>query len=189
MLKRDEYLLIIDNIRNVEKASLDEFIIKELIPLKKDNDFFIETLYKDINYILTDLDKPGDNDLAEENGDWVEEDGDLKLTGYQTRLHDILLWLHMEMVEKMTSSAEYPNQFIEKMENFEERFLNKQNYTPEYKIKLDIIKQSLKSERHQNTGGKISWFRRLLALDNLELKPNIAGFGINLKEVIKKFKK
>jgi len=70
----------------------------------------------------------------------VIEDGDIKLTGYQSRLHNLLVWLHLEMVKKF--AKEEPLRFIEKMENFEENFLNKPNYTPEYKSALDRIKRS-----------------------------------------------
>lgn len=48
---------------------------------------FIETLYKNIHYLLKDIDKPGENDLAIENGSMVIEDGDLKLTGYHSQFH------------------------------------------------------------------------------------------------------
>src|ERR1700758_2402923 len=101
MLKREDYANIIEDIRNAEKISLDEYIDKHLIPLRADNQFFIETLYKDIHYVLNGLDKEGDNDLVIENSDFVIEDGDFKLTGYQTRLHDILNWLHLEVVTRI----------------------------------------------------------------------------------------
>ena len=189
MLKREDYLQIIEELRNIEKVSLDEYIDKVLMPLKNANEFFIEILYKDINYILTDLDKEGDNDIMIENGDFVIEDNDIKLTGYQTRLHDISIWLHMEIVAKAIINLDYPNQFIERMEKFEESYFNRKTYTPEYKAKLEKIIQSLKKERRQNTNEKTSWFRKILDTDNLELKPNIAGIGLNFNEIINKFKK
>jgi len=189
MLKRDDYLQIIEEVRNIEKVSLDEYINKVLMPLKNENEFFIEILYKDINYILADLGKEGDNDLMIENGDFVIEDDDLKLTGYQTRLHDISIWLHMEIVEKATKDLEYPNQFIERMEEFEEKYFKRKTYTPEYKFKLEKIRHSLKKERRQNTNEKTSWFKKIIDTDNLELKPNIAGVGLNINEIINKFKK
>jgi len=189
MLKRDDYVNIIEDIRNTEKISIDEYIEKHLIPLQADNQFFIETLYKDIVYVLNGLDKAGDNDLVIENGDLAIEDGDFKLSGYQTRLHDILVWLHMEIVQRFASEIKYPNELSDKIENFEKNVLNKTNYTPEYKSKLDKIHQSLKKERSQNHEKKSSWIKKIIDPDNLELKPNIAGIGINLNEIINKFRK
>ncbi len=189
MLKRDDYANIIEDIRNTEKISIDEYIEKHLIPLKEDNQFFIETLYKDIYYVIDGLDKPGDNDLVIENGDLVLEDGDFKLTGYQTRLHDILTWLHLEVVQKISANNKYPNQFSEKIQDFEKNFLGKINYTPEYKAKLDKIKQSLKKERLQNYDKDNSWIKKFINPDFLELKPNIAGIGLNINAIINTLKK
>jgi hypothetical protein len=84
MLKRDDYLNLIEEIRNTEKKSLDEYIEKVLEPLRLENLYFSETLYKDIHYLLKGIDKEGENDLVIENSDFVEDDGDLKLTGYQS---------------------------------------------------------------------------------------------------------
>jgi len=144
MLKREDYANIIEDIRNAEKISLDEYIDKHLIPLRADNQFFIETLYKDIHYVLKGLDKEGDNDLVIENGDFVVEDGDFKLTGYQTRLHDILNWLHMEVVTRILTEIKHPNELSEKIQDFERNFLLKTSYTPEYRATLDKINKSLK---------------------------------------------
>ncbi len=189
MLKRDDYINIIEDIRNTERVSIDEYIEKNLIPLKENNQFFIETLYKDITYVLKGLDEPGDNDLLIENGDFVIEDGDFKLTGYQTRLHEILIWLHMEVIQGFMTEIKSFNELSEKVENFEESFLKKINYTPEYKAKLDKIHQSLKKERSQNYSKKNSWIKKIADPDNLELKPNIFGLGININEIINKFRK
>lgn len=150
MLKRDDYINLIEEIRNTDKKSLDEFIIKVLEPLRSENENFIEILYKDIHYLLKDIDKKGENDLAIENGDFVIEEGDLKLTGYQSRLHNLSIWLHMEICKKLTEVN--PLTFVEKMTDFEKNFLEKPNYTPEYKAKLDKIKKSLKQERKINLG-------------------------------------
>lgn len=187
MLKRNDYLIIIEEIRNTDKKSIDEYIVKVLEPLRKENDNFIEILYKDIYYLIKDIDKAGENSLVEENGDFVIEDGDLKLTGYQSRLHNLSVWLHMEICKKLIESD--PFRFVENMENFEQNFLNKPNYTPEYKAKLDKIKLSLRKERKMNLNEKESFWSKVFDINNLELKPNIAGVGINFNEVIDKFKK
>lgn len=187
MLKRNDYIVLIEEIRNTEKKSIDEYIEKVLEPLRPENDKFIETLYKDIFYLIHDIDKEGENDLAIKDGGLIIEDGEIKLTGYQSRLHNLSVWLHLEMVNKFID--ENPLTFIDKMKNFEENFLKKPNYTPEYKLKLDKIKRSLKKEKSQNLGEKENLWNKIFDMDNLELKPNIAGIGINLNEIYNKFKK
>ena len=187
MIKRVDYISLIEEIRNTDKKSLDEFIEKVIEPLRAENENFIEVLYKDIRYLIKDIDKEGENDLAIENGDFVIEDGDLKLTGYQSRLHNLSIWLHIEVCKKMTEGNSLT--FIEKMEDFEKNFLNKPNYTPEYKSKLDRIKSSLKKERKLNLGEKENFWDKIFDVDNLELKPNFAGIGINGNNIINKFRK
>ncbi|WP_106791673.1 hypothetical protein [Aquimarina sp. Aq78] len=187
MLKRKDYLELIEEIRNTEKKSIDEYIESVLEPLRNENPNFIETLYKDIHYLLKDIDKEGENDLEIQNGDFVIEDSDLKLTGYQSRLHNLLIWLHMEMIKKLTESN--PLEFVGKMENFEKKFLNKPNYTPEYKAALDKIRKSLKKERKLNLGEKENLWEKVWDLDNFELKPNIGGIGINLNNFLDKLRK
>jgi hypothetical protein len=187
MLKRDDYLNIIEEIRNTDKKSLDEFIIKVLEPLQKENKNFIEILYKDIYYLIKDIDKTGENDLAIENGDLVIEDGDIKLSGYQSRLHKLSIWLHIEVCKKFMDDD--PLSFTAKMEEFEKNFLEKPNYTPEYKSKLDKIKRSLKQERKMNLDEKESLWHRIFDIDNFELKPGIAGLKIDFNKIINKFKK
>ena len=187
MLKRDDYINLIEEIRNTDKKSLDEFIDKVLEPLRAENENFIEVFYKDVHYLIKDIDKEGENDLAIENGDFVIEDGDLKLTGYQSRLHILSIWLHKEICKKLTEAN--PLTVIEKMEDFEKNYLNKPNYTLEYKAKLDRIKRSLKNERKLNLGEKENFWSKIFDLDNLELKPNFAGIGINGNNLIDKFRK
>ena len=146
----------------------------------------IEKLYKDIYYLLKDIDKEGENDLAIQNGDLVIENGDFKLTGYQSRLHSLSIWLHSEICKKILNES--PTNFINTIENFENNYLNKPNFTPEYKAKLDKIKESLKKERKLNMGEKETFWSVVLDWENLELKPNFAGIGINLNNVINKIK-
>ena len=187
MLKRDDYINLIEEIRNTDKKSLDEFIDKVLEPLRAENENFIEVLYKDVHYLIKDIDKEGENDLAIENGDFVIENGDLKLTGYQSRLHNLSIWLHIEVCKKIVEGN--PLIFVQKMEDFENNFLNKPNYTPEYKAKLDKIKRSLKKERKLNLGEKENFWNKIFDIDNLELKPNFAGIGINGNNLIDKIRK
>lgn len=187
MIKRDDYLTIIEEIRNTDKKSIDEFIEKILHPIMLENDNFIEILYKDIYYLTKDIDQKGENDLLIENGSLVIENGGLKLTGYQSRLHNLSIWLHIEICNKFVEKN--PLTFMENMQNFENNFLKKPNYTPEYKLKLDKIKRSLKKERKLNLGEKENFWDKILDIDNLELKPNFAGIGVNFNEIINKFRK
>lgn len=187
MIKRDDYLMIIEEIRNTDKKSIDEFIGKILEPLILENENFIEILYKDIYYLINDIDKKGENDLLIKNGSLVIENGGIKLTGYQSRLHNLSIWLHMEISKKIMEKN--PLTFIESMQNFKNNFLKKPNYTPEYKTKLDKIKSSLKKERKLNLGEKENFWNKIFDIDNLELKPNIAGIGVNFNEIINKFRK
>lgn len=146
---REDYLKIIEEIRNLETGALDDYIAKKLIPLKNNESFFVETLYKDICYVLRGVDSVGDNDLIIENGDFVFESGDFKLTGYQTRLHDLCIWLHAQIIEKAINEGAAWN-ISERMQQFESIVLKKNNYTPEYKRKLDAINRSIKRERFEN---------------------------------------
>lgn len=186
MLKRNDYIELIEEIRNTEKKSLDEFIEKRLKPLIIENKYFIETLYKDIYYLIKDIDKEKENDLAINNGHLVIVDRELKLIGYQSRLHNLSIWLHSEIVKKFMAEDSY--NFVGRMGDFERGLLERPNYTPEYKLKLDRIKKSLKEERRQNLNEKENLWTRILDIDNFELKPNIAGIGLNINEIIKKFR-
>ncbi len=187
MLKPDDYLELIEEIRNTDIKSLDEYIEKVINPLRHENENFIEKLYKDIHYLIKDIDKKDENDLAIENGDFVIKNGSLKLTGYQSRLHNLSVWLHMEICRKLLEGN--PFNFLNNMEIFERDYLNEPNYTPEYKAKLDSIKKSLKKERKLNLGQKESFWGKVWDLDNLELKPNIGGIGLNLNNFFDKFRK
>lgn len=185
---RNTNLSIIRDIRNSEKISLDNFIDKVLIPLNEENPTFCETLYKDIVYILDSIDKEGDNDLMIENGDFVVQDGDFKLSGYQTRLHDITIWLHIEVLKKFEIQSKDPNDFMSKLENFNICFLTNFNFTPEYKRELDKIKDSVRKERKTNYDKSKLGLSKYLDPDILELKPNIMGVGINFNEIINKLR-
>ena len=69
MLKPDDYINLIEEIRNTDIKSLDEYIDKVITPLREENQNLLEKLYKDINYLIKDIDKKGENNLAIENGD------------------------------------------------------------------------------------------------------------------------
>ena len=186
---RNTNLEIIQQLRNSEKISLDDYIEKILIPLKDENPNFLKVLYKDFFYLLEGLDKESDNDLLIVGGDFLIEDGEIKLTGYQTRLHDIMIWLHTELISDFSQKTSFPNQLSKKLEDFEKNFLRKENFTPEYKVTLDEIKESLRKERKNNYKNMKGGLKKYLDPDILELKPNIFGLGINLNEIINKLRK
>lgn len=117
---------------------------------------------------------------------FVIRDGDIQLTGYQSRLESLTIWLHQKVCEKFL--AEGPHKFVENMERFNEDFLKKPDYTPEYRMKLDALKASIRKEVQQNSGEKQNFWNTLLDVDNLELKPNIMGVGINFNEIINRFR-
>lgn len=187
MLKPNDYLNLIEDIRNTDIKSLDEYIEKVINPLRLENGNFIEKLYKDINYLLNGIDKKDENDLVIENGDFVIANSDVMLTGYQSRLHNLGMWLHIEICKKLIENSTLT--FMENINDFEKNYLNKPNYTPEYKEKLDKIKRSIKKERKTNLGEKESFWEKIIDLNNLELKPNIAGVGLNLNNLIGSFRK
>lgn len=148
MLKRKDYIDIIQEIRNTELLALDEFIERVLEPLRADNKYFDEILYKDIIYLLEGVDALREDDLAIENDDLGFSRGDLKLTGYQSRLHHILVWLHTNIVTKHLENGNF-DVFSRKMERFETDHLARFEYTPEYRAMLDEVKKSLSSELQQ----------------------------------------
>ncbi|MBO9733192.1 MAG: toll/interleukin-1 receptor domain-containing protein [Chitinophaga sp.] len=149
MLKRKDYIDIIQEIRNTELLALDEFIERVLEPLRAANKYFDEILYKDISYLLEGGNAPGEGDLAIEDDDLVFSRGDIKLTGYQSHLHHILVWLHTNIVTKHLGDGNF-DVFSSKMESFETDHLGRLEYTPEYRAMLDEVKKSLFSERQQN---------------------------------------
>lgn len=185
---RNSNLEIIRQIRNSEKVSLDDYIEKVLLPLKQSNPNFLKTLYKDIVYVLDGLDSPEDNDLIIENGDFVIEDGGFKLSGYQTRLHDISIWLHQEFVSETLEKNIGVNDLNDALEKAELKLFQHDKLTPEHKTELDKIKVSLKKEKKTNYENKNNGLKKYLDFDILELKPNIFGVGFNINELINRAK-
>jgi len=184
---RNTNLEIIRQLRNSEKMSLDNFIGKILIPLKDDNPTFLKVLYMDICYILKGLDHDTDNDLLIEGGDFVFEEGDIKLTGYQTRLHDITVWLHSELILEAVGKTDNPKDFLRELGKFEEEIGKKNNYTPEYKSELQKVKRSIIKEKRDNYSNDDEGLKKYLDFEVLELKPNLFGIGINFNEIINRW--
>ncbi len=163
VLVRGDNLKIIEEIRNTERIGLDAYIENKLEPLGKAYPGFVETLYKDITYVLDGIDEDSEGDFElTPDGDFVLEDDDIKLSGYQTRLHDVCMWLHQQVAFKklgMDMDGEYTvpfdvsniSKFPEEMEKFESNFLlNKKTYTVEYRKALDKIRNSIIEEKRSN---------------------------------------
>lgn len=188
---RNDNLQIIEQIRNSEKISIDNYIDNVILPLKEKNPTFCEVLYKDIVYVLDGLNQEGENDLVIENGDFAFENSDLKLTGYQTRLHDIVIWLHKEYLDKIIKEARNHDLTLigDAIEKKEREFLLNFSFKPEYKEQLDKIRASLKKERKTNYENPKKGLSKFLDPDILELKPNIMGIGFNLNELINRLRR
>lgn len=113
-MKKSEIL-----IRNQLTSSLKKFLIHLIL----ENKNFIEILYKDVYYLIKDINKKDENDLLIKNGSLGIENGSIELSGYQSRLHNLSIWLHMEICIKFMEKN--PLNFIENMQNFENNFLKK----------------------------------------------------------------
>lgn len=181
-------LRIIQELRNLERTALDTYIEKVIIPLGEGNPSFNEALYKDILYVLEGVDEEGDGDLVIEDGDFVMEDGDLKVTGYQTRLHETIIWLHIEGLKKIDASTNNPEIFLGQVENFNRR-VSDFTFTSEYRAELDKVRRSLRNERRSNYRQSKWKIQDFLNFDFLELKPNIMGVGLNVNELINRLRK
>lgn len=181
VLTRENYFEIINEIRELERISLGQYLDDKLLKVQSKNPDFVKILYKDIYKVLDGVDKSGDNDLLIENGDFIIEYGDIKLTGHPTNLHFALTWLHLKLVEKFLE--EDPLTIQQKLYRFENDFLLIDYDTPEYSKKLKALNKQLKSER--NNKDKSGWTWK--DLNNIiDLKPNIAGIGININGIFSK---
>lgn len=178
VLTRDDYFQIILEIRELERISLGHYLDDKYLKLSDKNPDFVRILYKDIVKVLDGVDKEGDNDLLIENGDFVVEYGDIKLTGHPTNLHFALTWLHMKLVDEFTKDD--PMSLTFKMERFENDFLNVNYDTPAYTKKLSALNIEIRKERNQKDKSGWTWSD---LNEFLELKPNIAGLGINLNAI------
>jgi hypothetical protein len=146
-LIRDDYYNMMLEIVELERISVGDYLEARFAEFGSTNPHFIEILYKDISKVLEDVLKDGEGDLVIENGDFVVEYGDLKLSGPVNNLHFALLALHQMKVEKETKAIESPHEFIQRMENFENGFLNIDYNTPEYSAKLAQLNKRLKNFR------------------------------------------
>lgn len=181
VLIRDDYHQIIKELRELERISLGDYLSDKFNKHAEANPHFLEILYKDIHTILKDTKEANMGDLMIENGDFVLEYGDIKLSGHQTNLDYALNWLRTELVEKFTKNTSKPEELLRKIELFEDDFIGNNYNTADYQSKLDQIKESIIDEgKVKSKSFWTKWF------DVLELKPNLWGIGLDLKKLIKK---
>lgn len=144
-LIRNDYYQMILEIIELERISVGDYLENKYTEFKESNPHFIEILYKDINKVLDGVLKDDDGDLAlNEMGDFVEENGDFKFTGPINNLHLVELGLHQLLVEKTVTNVKDPNEFIRRMEKFENEYLEIDYNTPEYNIKLKELNERIK---------------------------------------------
>lgn len=143
-LVRDDYYQMILELLELERISVGDYLDHKSKLLQNENPHFVEILYKDINTVLHDVLGPEEGDEVIENGDLVMEYGDLKLSGPVNNLHFALIWLHQAKVEKTLCDIKSPQQFIDKMERFENDFLSVNYNTPEYDQKLKALNSRIK---------------------------------------------
>ncbi len=181
VLTRDDYYQMMLEIRELERISVGDYLEDKFEKYSKRNPDFVKILYKDISKVLDGVDHDGDNDLVIENGDFVIEYGDLKLSGHPTNLHFAVIWLNIKLIELFATNG--IRTYDQNMENFENDFL-KHNYdTHAYSKKLKALTFELKKER--NSKDNKGWVWNDL-IDYVELKPNIAGIGINFNAILKR---
>ncbi len=159
VLKRSDYLNLINDIIDTPYNSIDDFLQAMEDEYLPNNQALYDNLYKDINYILAKYDKRGDGDLLIENGDFVIERGDFKLTGKQTTLHPASRWCWMKITARIAETkfhpsiqAKYPApfMFMERMDTYIKE-LDIDDYSPDYKKELNKIADKLNRYRDGKT--------------------------------------
>jgi len=106
-------LKLIDQLRHLEKVSLDHYIENVLMPLQETNPSFYYTLYKDILFVIKDF----DSDENKEENDIQEN-----TVKYQTRLHDISIWLHLELIKQLNIESLELNEIPKLLEEFNKKY-------------------------------------------------------------------
>lgn len=184
VLSRDDYFTIINELIELERLSLGDYLEDRKEKLKSKNPDFIKLLYKDVHKVLEDYDGGKPIDLTFENGDSVIEYGDFKLTGNPTNLHYTLIWLHQELIEGF--AGEKNQSLSSNLERFEKDFLNINYDNPTVKAKIKVLKEKLKMEEKKESKSE---FGLKDINEILHLKPNLMGIGININEIFSKILK
>lgn len=166
---------LIEEIRNTDYSSLDNYIDNRLKPLQEVNREFYKSLYIDISYLLNDYLKKNHSDIVTNEGDIVIKDGDILIDTniVDNNLFNTLLWLHIELFKNVIKNSQ-------NIDNIELDFVREYSFTNEYKSELDKIKNKL-----DNSNNKLN-LKKFANSDIFELKPNLFGIGININEIIKK---
>lgn len=151
LIRNDYYTMMIEIIE-LERISVGDYLEYQFQQYIQSNPNFIEILYKDISFVLEGIYKVEDLSFEIQDGDFVIEYGDIKLTGSPNNLIYATIWLHEKIVEKF-SDQDYAK-MMDKKERFENDFLKINYNTIEYNTKIDelrqkLIKDKLKSSPNQ----------------------------------------
>jgi len=123
-------LKLIDQLRHLEKVSLDHYIENVLMPLQETNPSFYYTLHKDILFVIKDF----DSDENKEENDIQEN-----TVKYQTRLHDISIWLHLELIKQLNIESLELNEIPKRNEYGIKKYLDFDAILDVIKIKPNIM--------------------------------------------------
>jgi len=165
VLNRDDYFKIILEIYNLHRDTLDTYLTDKYNKLISKNPLFVACLYKDINKVMEGVHKEGEPDLLIENGDFVIEYGDLKLTGNPSIFDDAMTWLWAKLMEGFVNNTSLNtdkdnkqmetdlgkiwqtklDKTSELITNFENEFLKRNDYTPTYAKKIAELNKELKA--------------------------------------------
>lgn len=154
VLTRDEYFQIIMEIYNLHNNTIDIYLTDKYKEYLPKNPEFVECLLKDIHKVSEGVNKPGDNDILIENGDFAIEHGDIKRTGNGvSNLELAEAWLWIEYIKKYTDANLNIEDFLA---HFENEFLTRNDYTPAYAKKIADLNKELKNANTppKQNGGK-----------------------------------
>jgi len=154
VLTRDEYFQIIMEIYNLHNNTIDIYLTDKYKEYLPKNPEFVECLLKDIHKVSEGVNKPGDNDILIENGDFAIEHGDIKRTGNGvSNLEFAEAWLWIEYIKKYTDANLNIEDFLA---HFENEFLTRNDYTPAYAKKIADLNKELKNVNTplKKNGGK-----------------------------------
>ena len=178
VLTRDDYWNMILEIREIERISLGSYLEDKFEKVFFKNPDFVKILYKDILKVIDGIDEEGDNDLLIQDGDFVVEYGDYKQTGHPTNLHFALTWLHIKLIEQLSPQNQIDLEF--QLRRFEDDFLKINYDTPAQQKRIAELNRQIRIERKSKDKSGWKWSN---LNEYLELKPNIAGIGINLNAI------
>lgn len=180
VLTRDEYFNIIEEIRNIAKISLDDYMQERYNRAIKKNPHFVKLLYKDIHDVL--YFKNNASKIVIENGDLVIENGDIKIYPeyIYTNLDYAYTWLHMQLISDYVQQhgANRLHQFDVSKYLFEDL-----KNSPSVNQKIKEFRKSVAEEKNPIIEKKWS----LQELNKIfTLKPGLFGMSIDINTIISK---